>query len=163
MFSSLGVHFTPGHLHAEGRALGEARIPDYVVEFTDFLCSHCQEVRRASFGRGPWMLASESGLLHPTALRLPFSPFPPKGPPHHCGATRARLRGAWRLAPRVAPGRLFGRRLAQGSDGSSVCSGAAQVRSSPSERPGFFAACYHTLSSSGGRSWLHSGKLSSVA
>jgi hypothetical protein len=41
-----GEHFEAGVLHTEGRALGEHWAPYYVVEFTDFFCSHCQQAHR---------------------------------------------------------------------------------------------------------------------
>ena len=40
-----GIHFTRGYLHAEGRALGPEDATSFVVEFTDFFCEHCHEVR----------------------------------------------------------------------------------------------------------------------
>ena len=37
-----GLHFTPGVLEGEGRALGKVEAQFHVVEFTDFFCHHCQ-------------------------------------------------------------------------------------------------------------------------
>ena len=45
-----GEHFEAGVLHTEGRALGEHWAPYYVVEFTDFFCSHCQQAHREVTG-----------------------------------------------------------------------------------------------------------------
>ena len=42
-FPQSGVHFEPGVLNTEGRALGHADAPRSFVEFTDFFCAHCQE------------------------------------------------------------------------------------------------------------------------
>ena len=39
----VGVHFEPGVLDSEGRALGKVDSPYHVVEFTDFFCHHCQQ------------------------------------------------------------------------------------------------------------------------
>ena len=42
-FPRSGVHFEPGKLHTEGRALGDENAPRSFVEFTDFFCDHCKE------------------------------------------------------------------------------------------------------------------------